>query len=77
MAELGDIARNERLKLTAALLNNLSVSFITVGVIGPALSLLSGSPAVTSNQFLAIACGCIGLGLTLHLMGRRLLEGLR
>jgi hypothetical protein len=74
MAELSEAARNERIKLTATFLNNLSVSIIAVGVIGPALSLLSNNPLVTSGQFIAIAAGCIFLGISLHLIARRHLE---
>jgi hypothetical protein len=77
MAQLSEAARNERVKLTATLLNNLSVSIITVGVIGPALSLLSTTPLLTPNQFMAISGGCFLLGLILHLSGRRLLESIR
>ncbi len=77
MTELSDAARYERIKLTATFVNNLGVSIITVGVIGPGLSLLSNTPLITPNQFLAIASGCILLGLILHLNGRRLLESIR
>lgn len=76
---LSDAAYNERTKITATWLNNLSTGILLAGAIVPTLAALGGvAPWVDAGPGLGLAAsGSVILGYALHFGARRLLKGLR
>jgi MFS superfamily sulfate permease-like transporter len=76
---LSDAAYNERTKLTATWLNNLSTGVLLAGVIIPTVAAFSGvAPWVDAGPELGLAASAsVVLGYVLHFGARRLLRGLR
>lgn len=69
------LVHNERTKLTAGWLNTLATALVAAGLIAQAAALLYGlsSPAVGAAYTLALAFGCLAIGVGLHMLGRALL----
>ena len=63
------LIHNERTKLTATSLNGVAVAIIAVGALAPILAGNLRSIAVLAAQ----AAICLGAGLVLHVVARRLL----
>ncbi len=78
-ARVMDLVFNERLKHTAAWLNALATALVTAGTFAPAAALLYGlsQPTIGAVYMLALAAGCVALGVGLHLLGRAKLGSLR
>ena len=73
------LIHNERTKLTATWLNTLATALVAAGVFAPAVALLYGLSQVSvSTVFMvALAMSCLGFGIGLHVVGRRLLGRLQ
>lgn len=70
------LVHNERLKLTATYANGLAIAVFAVGGFAPIFGFLSAerSPNTAVIIFVAI---CFPMSVSLHLIARRALEGLR
>jgi hypothetical protein len=69
---------NERLKLTAGLLNGLAIAMVAAGAIAPLAAFTYGIPGAASGLTVALIgiAWLIG-GLVLHSLARWLLRGLK
>ena len=67
-------ARNEQLKLSATFLNGIAVALFAIGVFGSVFSFAQSGEIPLVTALLAPGCGLVGFAL--HLLGRRLLEGI-
>ena len=73
---MGKLVDNEQRKLSATYLNGIATALITVGVLAPAVALLTG--AVTSATIVALlVCGCVIASAGLHYGARQVLAGLK
>lgn len=71
------LVRNERTKLLATALNNVSVAVIVAGVIAPVIGYSYGTFAVDDPlRLLSLAIICLTTGGTLMLAARYVLGGL-
>jgi hypothetical protein len=76
---LSSAARNERIKLTATLLNTVASGFIVVGGVTPIAAIAFGVPAGPTREVvigIVIAVGFVGFGIALHSVARKILESL-
>lgn len=73
------LVSNERVKLTANWLNALATALVAAGLFAPAAAVLYGLSQfpVTFGYMVALAAGCLGLGTSIHLVGRAVLRRLR
>lgn len=67
--------RNERRKLSAALLNNLCTASLVAALIQPALTLIRQERLLTINDYAAVLVFGV-VGLTLHAMSQVVAAGL-
>ena len=67
--------RNERKKLAAALLNNLSAAALAAAVVQPALATIRLERSITINDYGAVLVFGL-IGLTLHAIGQVVAAGL-
>jgi hypothetical protein len=75
---LGHLIHNERLKLTAGNLDRASSGALAAGFIAPAVSLATGSHAVTFSPWLILSTAVwILAAFALHYAARLILGGLR
>ena len=72
----GDLAHNERLKLTATYVNGVTVALLAVGGFAPAFNLVVNQTTPTSGV-LALTAICHIISVTLHFISRRTLKGIR
>lgn len=72
----GDLAHNERLKLTATYVNGVAIALIAVGGFAPVVTVLVNQ-AAPSATVLLLAVICQGLSVVLHLIARRVLRELK
>ena len=70
---------NERTKHAASWLNALATALIAAGAFAPLAALLYGISIPTGGRgyVVALACGCLAVGIGLHFSGRVLLGRLR
>jgi hypothetical protein len=69
---------NERLKLTAALLNGVATATVAAGAIAPLVAFTYGIPGAATGRTVALISLCwLAGGVVLHLLARWLLRGLR
>lgn len=70
---------NEQTKLTAGWLSALGTALVAAGVFAPGAALVYGLTSVdVSFRFIAaVAGGCFGFGLLLHILGRLTLRRLQ
>jgi hypothetical protein len=68
---------NERLKMTAALLNNCAMATLGSGVIVPSAALAYGSSIPKSPYYFLVAAGSFVAGVVIHLFTRWTLRGLK
>jgi hypothetical protein len=71
---LNKAARNEQKKLSATFLNGIAVALFAIGVFGPVFSVAQSGGVGLVTTILAPGCGLVGYAL--HLLGRRVLEGI-
>ena len=72
------LIQNERIKLTATLLNNVAAAMFVTGGVGPIVALSYGLPGPTGGwTALGIAAIWILSGSAIHYMARLLLKGLK
>ena len=73
------LVHNERTKLTATWFNALATALVAAGVFAPAVALLYGLSQARVNPafMISLALGCLGFGIGLHVVGRRLLGRLQ
>jgi hypothetical protein len=73
------LVRNERIKLTANLLNGLAIALIAAGAFAPAAALFYGLSALSTAAPYVVAAvlACVILGAGLHLGGSIILGRLR
>jgi hypothetical protein len=73
------LVHNERAKLTASWLNALATALIAAGAFAPAAARLYGLSALAIGMFdlSAIALGCAGIGIGLHVSALAMLGRLR
>lgn len=66
------LVHNERTKLTASWCNTLATALVAAGAFAPAAAFLYGlsQPVAGATTMIAIALGCIALGVGLHVSGR-------
>jgi hypothetical protein len=76
---MGNLIRNERLKLLANAFDRLSTALATVGAITPLATIVYGSGALGISPLASvIAAACWFMtAVALHLVGRQLLGGLK
>ena len=80
MAGLSDTAHNERVKLTANLLNTIASGMCVTGVIAPVVAAMYGVPGPAQSDARVITAGSILFflaSLGIHLYGRAMLKRLR
>lgn len=65
---------NERTKLTATALNNVSVATVVTGFIAPASSFIYGFAQPTSRFWWTMPIACISAGTIPHLVARQVLR---
>ena len=70
------LVKNEQLKLTATLANNLAVAFFVIGAIAPVIAYAYGVSIPHGQFWSAFLALWIILGLTLHILGRSALKGM-
>ena len=68
---------NERIKITATLLNNCAMAALGTGVIVPMAALIYGTTVPKSPYYLLIAVGWFISGIGLHLFTRWTLRELK
>ena len=73
------LVANERTKLTASWLNALATALVTAGFLAPGAALLYGLSQLSIGiaYMLALALGCLVLGVGIHVAGRAILGRLR
>ena len=72
------LVHNERTKLLAAALNNVSVATIVTGIIAPIVGFLYGSPSATvSTWWWLIAAAWLIVGAGLHVAAHAVLGRLK
>jgi Na+-transporting NADH:ubiquinone oxidoreductase subunit NqrB len=76
MADLQTTIHNERVKLTATLLNGLAIAIFAVGGLAPGFTMLYGDRQVTLPLVLGILV-CFLVAPALHYWARRSMKGLR
>lgn len=70
-APIEDQVRKERIKLSAAFMNNIATAFVVVGFVSPLLTV----QIATAGRFL-VSLGCTIVGVVIHGAARHYLEGL-
>lgn len=73
---MGDLAHNQRLKLTATYVNGLALAVIAVGGFAPIIAILAAQTRPTV-VFVLLVVICFPTSAILHLIARRALMGLR
>jgi Na+/melibiose symporter-like transporter len=70
---------NERTKLTAALFNSLAAAVVAAGLFAPVAALAYGisNPKIGLIYFGSVILVCVGVGASLHLIGRFILRRLQ
>ncbi len=68
---------NERLRMTASLLNNCSMATLGSGVIVPSAALAYGTSIPKSPYYFLVAAGWFVAGVVIHLFTRWTLRGLK
>ncbi len=71
------LVANERIKITATLLNNCAVATLGSGVIVPSAALAYGTSIPRSPYYLLVAAGWFVSGVVIHLFTRWTLRGLK
>ena len=73
------LVHNEQAKLTANWLNTLATALVAAGFFAPAAALLYGLSQVAISRWVmvALALGCLCLGVGIHFMGRAMLRRLQ
>lgn len=61
---------NEGTRLTATFMNNVAVTIIALGSVGPLIGWLYGQPNFVGSVALLLAPACSVVGLTLLVLGR-------
>ena len=76
---MSDFVHNERVKLTANVLNSASTACLTVGAIAPLAALIytSGTMTMSLSFFVLAGLSWLLAAAALHLMARETLGGLR
>jgi hypothetical protein len=77
---MSDLIHNERLKLTAGVLNTMASGLVITGVVAPAVAVIYGvpGPAQAGGLLLALASAFwLAGGATLHILARAALGGLK
>ncbi len=67
--------RNEQLKLTATLSNNLAVAFLVTGAIAPGIAYAYGISTPHGQSWSAFLVLWTMVGVALHIIGRLTLKG--
>lgn len=69
---MGKAARNEERKLKAGWYNSLSTTFISVGLLGPAVARIFGSlnASTDTSLILLVPVICLGASAVFHFAGR-------
>ena len=71
------LVANERIKITATLLNNCAMAALGSGVIVPTAALAYGTTFPKSPYYILIAAGWFAGGVVIHLFTRWTLRGLK
>ncbi|MEO8884114.1 MAG: amino acid transporter [Devosia sp.] len=74
--EIGKVAGNEQIKLSAAYVNGVAVGLVTAGVLAPLISVFAGSGSSRPWQLVAVLVSCILVSAALHFGARTLLRGM-